>query len=159
MERVITIKGRVGRYNVPSFTFTENEKLLLRFNITEHRVGKYKAVISCGKEKKKLTLKKDTCVEILPEFIQKGEYQPICVSLEFRHAQTDKLLIPSNPKEGGFFIEPLVVEQVNEDLTAQGWLTAIEMQLEALQARLRIAENKLKQYEDEGVPLLISQEE
>jgi hypothetical protein len=97
-------------------------------------------------------------VEVLPEFIQKGEFSPISVLLEFRNSQGDKIIIPNDPAKGGFFVEPLHIEKVGESATAIGWMTKIENEMSALLRRCIMLEDKLSTFEDEGVPLLVEDE-
>jgi hypothetical protein len=159
MERIITVKGTVGRYDIPSFTYADNETLTLRLNILESKAGLYVAVVTCGEQKKKVYLKEDTKIKIPPDFIKKGGFKPIVVLLEYRTKQGDIVIIPNNPDDGGFFIEPLVIEQVDENFTAQGWLSKMEAEMTKYLQRLTVVENKLAQFEDEGVPLLAENEE
>jgi hypothetical protein len=158
MERIINIKGKIGRYDVPSFAYADNEPLILRLNIHENRVGRYIVVVTCGTQKKTVYLGKDMTVEVLPEFIQKGEFSPISVLLEFRNSQGDKIIIPNDPAKGGFFVEPLHIEKVGESATAIGWMTKIENEMSALLRRCIMLEDKLSTFEDEGVPLLVEDE-
>ncbi len=159
MIRTIKVKGRTGRFDSPSFLWTENETLTIEFEIAESRVGRYVAVVTCGTQKKTVYLSNDTTVDISPEFIQEGEFNPVSVLLEFRNKQGDRVIIPNDPAKGGFFIEPLYIERVTENTTAIGWLTKIETALAELRARQDETEKKLQQFEDEGVPLLAENEE
>ena len=54
MKRTITLTGRTGRLDVPSFTLAENETLTVTFNIVnEIRVGRYIVVVRHGSALKK----------------------------------------------------------------------------------------------------------
>ena len=158
MQRVIKLRGRTGRFTTPSFLYTDNEPLVLKFDIAEHRNGKYVAKICCGTQEKTRHLEKDMLVEIPPAFIKAGEFNPIHVYLDYRTKELDKVLIPNDPAKGGFFIEPLYVEKVNGNTTFQAWASKIEDELKVLKEALATATEKIKQFEDEGVPLVAENE-
>ena len=158
MIKTIKLKGLTGRFTAPSFLWTENEPLTIKFDINEHRVGRYVCVVNCGEQKKTVYLGKDLSVDISPDFIKDGGFNPIYVLLEFRNAYGDKVIIPNNPARGGFFIEPLYVERVTENTTFQAWASKLEAQLEALHNRFVELSEKVKNFEDEGVPLLAEEE-
>ena len=145
MERTIEIKGRTGRFDVPSFLWTENENLLLRFKVTETRVGRFYAVISCGKQKKSVSLGKSMSVEISPEFIRDGGYQPVEVSLEFRN-QTGTAVITK------YDIEPLYIEQLDEGTCMVAWMQAIEKKIAAITKEQELQGSVL-----DGIPAAIEQ--
>ena len=159
MERIINVKGKVGRYDVPSFTYADNKTLKIRLKMAEKRVGKYYAIISCGEEKKTVCLGKEMTIEVSPEFIKKGNYNPICILLDFRNATGDKVIICNDPAKEGFFIEPLCIERVTENVTAIGWLSKIEKEIFALKEEQKSMSEKLSKYEDEGVPLLCEKDD
>lgn len=154
MERIITIDGRLGRYDVPSFTYADNEPLTLRFKFKDLRGGRYRCAVVCGDEKKVDYLGEDNRIEIPPEFIRNGGYNPVFVYLELRHPQSNAVIISSKQEEGGFFVEPLEIEQLDTNLTAKGWMSKVEGELEALLRRCVMLEDKVAMFEDEGVPLL-----
>lgn len=154
MERIITINGRLGRYDVPSFTYADNEPLTLRFKFKDLRGGRYRCAVVCGGEKKVEYLGEDNRIEIPPEFIRNGGYNPVFVLLELRHQQSNAVIIPSKQEDGGFFIEPLVIEQLDTKLTAKGWMSKIESEITALLRRCVLMEDKLATFDEEGVPLL-----
>jgi hypothetical protein len=93
-------------------------------------------------------------VEVLPDFIKAGEFNPIYVHLEFRTQYGDKVVIPNDPAKGGFFIEPLYIERVSGNTTFQAWATKIEEEVKVLKDELFAVKEKLKEFEDEGVPLV-----
>lgn len=158
MIRMIHIKGLTGRFDVPSFLWTENESLTLKFDVVEKRVGRYVAVVICGEQKKTVYLGRDMSVELSPEFIQKGDYQPLTILLELRPLKGLRALIGNNPSNGGFCIEPLKIERVDENTCAVAWMQKLEGDFEAFGKRLKTVEDKLKEFEDEGVPLLAENE-
>lgn len=158
MTRTIHIKGLTGRFDVPSFLWTENETLTLKFDVAEKRIGRYIVVVICGEQRKTVYLGRDMSAELSPEFIQKGEYQPLTILLEFRPPKWTRAMIGNDPSNGGFCIEPLKIERVNENTCAVAWMQKLEGDFEALSKRLKTVEDKLKEFEDEGVPLLVENE-
>ena len=136
MNRKLTIKGTTGRYDVPSFVWSENETLSITFDIRETRVGRFYAVIRCGRRIMELSLAKHQTVDIPAEFIKAGEFEPLNISLEFLNASGTAVIVPSNPKRGGYFIEPLYFRRVEETTTAIAWLQDVESKLAATNARI-----------------------
>ena len=154
MKRIINFRGRMGRYDIPSFLFTENETLEIQFNIQTYTLGKYIAILTCGKRKQAFSLGQDMTVTIPPEFIKRGDFAPLSILLELRTMAGDKVIIPSDPAQGGFFIEPLYIEKAEGNTTAIAWCQALERRFAGLEQRVQGTEDKLKEFEDEGVPLL-----
>ena len=150
MKRTINFRGRMGRYDVPSFTFTENEQLEIFFNIQGFTLGKYIAVLTCGKRKQAFALDKDMTVMVPPEFIKRGDFNPLSVLLELRTKAGDKVIIPSDPAQGGYHIEPLYIDKVEGNTTAIAWCQELDQ-------RLKRVEDKLKEFEDKGVPLVFEE--
>lgn len=147
MKRTINFRGRMGRYDVPSFPFTENEPLELVFNIQTYTLSKYIAILTCGKRKQAFVLGEDMTVSVPPEFIKRGDFNPLAVLLELRTMAGDKIITPSDPAQGGYHIEPLYIEKLCGNTTAVAWCQELE-------ARITHVESKLKEFEDKGVPLV-----
>lgn len=158
MERIITLKGRMGRYDVPSFLYADNDELVIRFVTQNCTIGKYIAVVSCGKLKQALYLDKEMKIRIDCDFIKRGNFQPLCISLELRTMQGDKIIIPADPTQGGYLIEPLYIERANNNTIAIAWLQKVEARLNEYYEMLTAFGEKLSQFEDEGVPLIAEQE-
>lgn len=134
MLRIINIKGRTGRFDIPSFPLTDNEELTVKFNISENRFGRYIVIVQHGKLEKKFMLNpKEMTVTLTPDWIKDGGLEPIYFLLEFRNASADKVVISNDPKKAGFFIEPLYITRVEGNTTAQAWLTKIESAIAELQ--------------------------
>lgn len=157
MNRKLTIKGTTGRYDVPSFVWSENENLSITFDIHETRVGRFYAVIRCGKRIMELSLAKYQTVEIPAEFIKAGEFEPLNISLEFLNASGNAVIVPSDPKRGGYFIEPLYFRRVEESTTAIAWLQNIESKIAEINAKLEETNKSVAECKAEldGVPALI----
>lgn len=130
MLRIINIKGRTGRFEIPSFPLTDNEELTVKFNISENRFGRYIVIVQHGKLEKKFMLNpKEMTVTLTPDWIKDGGLEPIYFLLEFRNASADKVVISNDPKKAGFFIEPLYITRVEGNTTGVAWLNKIEAEL------------------------------
>ena len=136
MNRKLTIKGTTGRYDVPSFVWSENGKLSITYDIHETRVGRFYAVIRCGQRIMELSLAKHQTVEIPAEFIKAGEFEPLNISLEFLNASGTAVIVPSDPKRGGYFIEPLYFRRIEETTTAIAWLQEVESKITAVEEKI-----------------------
>lgn len=154
MKRTINFRGRMGWYDIPSFLFTENETLEIVFNIQKYTLGRYIAILTCGKRKQAFSLNEDMTVTIPPEFIKRGDFNPLSILLELRTTALDKVIIPSDPAQGGFQIEPLYIEKAEGNTTAIAWCQDLERRFTELEHRVQANEDKLNEFEDDGVPLI-----
>lgn len=159
MNRKLTIIGTTGRFDVPSFVWTENENLSITFDILETRAGRFYAVIRCGNRIKEISLAKYQTVEIPAEFIQKGGFEPLNISLEFRNASGTAVIIPSDPKRGGYFIEPLYFKRAEDCTVAISWLQDVERKIADTNARIDETNEKVlaQQTKLDGVPAQIKE--
>lgn len=154
MLRVLKFKGLTGRYSTSSFIFAENEPLTIRFEFAEKRYGKYIATVACGSQKKTVMLDRNMEINVTPDFIADGGFEPVFVSLSFLNGVGDKVIIGNDPAKGGFFVEPLCIIKTDENTTGEAWLSKVEAIIAELTARVEAAERKLKQYEDNGLPVV-----
>ena len=150
MKRTINFRGRMGRYDVPSFLFTENDSLEIVFNVQTYTLGKYIAILTCGKRKQAFALGEDMTVTVPPEFIKRGDFNPLSILLELRTVAGDKIIIPSDPAQGGYHIEPLYIEKVEGNTTAIAWCQELE-------ERIKHVEDKLTEFDNKGVPLVFEE--
>lgn len=159
MNRKLTIKGTTGRYDVPSFVWSENEKLSITFDIRETRVGRFYAVICCGKRVMEISLAKYQTVEIPAEFIKNGGFEPLNISLEFWNASGTAVIVPSDPKRGGYFIEPLYFKRAEDCTVAISWLQDVERKIADTNARIDETNEKVlaQQTQLDGVPAQIKE--
>lgn len=132
MYRILKIRGLTGRYSIPSAPFVENENLTIRFEFNESRHGRYLAVIRCGSKERAIFLPKTLEVDIEPDFIRTGGYEPLEILLEFRSPAADRVIIGNDPKKNGFLIEPLYITRVETNTSAVGWLSKIEQAINKL---------------------------
>ena len=158
MKRIINFRGRMGRYDVPSFLFTENEPLEIKFDLQVNTLGKYIAILTCGKRKQAFVLDEDKTVIIPPEFIKRGDFAPLSILLELRTMLGDKIIIPSDPAQGGFCIEPLYIEKVGINTTATAWCQELAYRCDVLENKMLYLEEKIKEFEDKGVPIIFEEE-
>ena len=168
MIRTISITGRRGRYDLPTFLLTENEVLTLKFTGVDTRLGRYVATVRHGAETKTVYLSNAMTVDLTPEWLAKNAEKPLEVFLELRDSAGTRVLISSAKSatdQHGFYIEPLKLERVDDGWSMVAWLQRMENELVKLEkrfdgelkkalGRIEKAEKKLSQYEDQGVPLL-----
>lgn len=162
MIRTITIRGRTGRYDVPSFVLTQNEPLKIIFAAEELTSGVYRARISHGNAPKiNVSLAVEKSVILPPEWLAKGNTEPIQVVLQ--------LLDPAQAKviKNDFYIEPLVVVsdgaggyEATAEMTAQSArILALERVVAAYGAKLESFEKQLKDYIDNGAEIFLPEGE
>ena len=138
MLRTINLKGRTGRFDVQSFPWTENENLIVKFNVNENRFGRYIVVVKCGNMQKTVMLNaKEMTVTVEADFIKNGNYDPVYFLLEFRNPIGDKVIIPNDPKKNGFFIEPLYITRVEGNTTGMAWLQKVETAIAEINEKLK----------------------
>ena len=156
MERVITIKGRTGRYNASSFVWTENEHLTIRFDVKSSVDGKYVISAKHGASEKTIVLPDDKTVEFTPEWLKNGGENPLEIIIEFRTPDLANVIIPSadrNRRNGGFLIEPLSIERIDKQFTAVGYFEIIEDMLSKVNSRIDEINARFARFEEVGVPL------
>ena len=156
MKITIKIQGRTGRFDTPSFLLTENESLTLCFDIKETRTGRYVVMVKHGEQKKTVYLTKDKMVDISAEWLNKGGAVPLEIFLELRDGTGTRPIIPSaksKTDKEGFFIEPLKIEEMPEGWSACGWLQSLERSFGELNEKLEGISERVKSFEDDGVPL------
>jgi hypothetical protein len=144
MKRILKFEGKTARWDVPSFLWTENEPLTIEFDIVEQRAGTHYASIRCGNRLNEVSLATSKMVEVPAQFIKDGDYSPLQISLEFRSDKGGAVIVPADPKRGGYFIEPLAIERVEESTTAIAMLQALEAQFKAKTEKLAEDINTLR---------------
>lgn len=146
MTRVLTIKGRTGLFDIPSFLLSENESLKIKIVTDELRLGNFRLCVKHGKHEKVYSLKGKDEIELHPVWLNTSKE-----NLEFS-------LVFLNPTEtevikSDYQIEPLKVESVQGNFAYTAMLQEIIEKQEALDERLLEAEEKIRSFEDNGVPL------
>ncbi len=147
MTRALKIKGRTGLFDVPSFLVSENESLTIKLNFAEERrLGRYRLIVRHGEYKKTFSFKKPDPIELSPEWL-KSSAENVEFSLVLLNENETAVI------KDDYQIEPLKLETVNGNFT----FTAILQELVSKQGeqdqKLLGLEERLKQFEDEGVPL------
>lgn len=155
MTRTITVNGRTGRFDVPSFTLAENEALTVTFNIVnEIRAGRYYVVVRHGTAPKKaFVLSADKSIELSAEWLNAGGTELVEFALELRNP-AGTLTIKND-----YVIEPLIVTSVAGKWTATAYLQKLETELEELKGTVSILSdgyNKLQEIVS-GLPAAIEE--
>jgi hypothetical protein len=160
MKRTITVKGREGRLDEPSFLLTENEDLTLVFAFPDEiRTGRYIAVVRHGDAAKaSFTLGADKSVKLSAEWLKKGGTENVEISLCYTN-QAGTVVIKDD-----FLIEPLKVETVGGNFAFTPIITQLQSELaelkslylEELEAKRALLE-KLKDYVDNGAELAVDE--
>ena len=162
MIRTITIRGRTGRYDVPSFVLTQNEPLKICFVAEELTSGVYRAVITHGNAPKiDVSLAVEKSVTLSPEWLLKGNTEPVKVVLQLLDPAQSKVI------KNDFYIEPLTVVSdgaggydATAEMTAQAArILALERIVAVYGAKLEAAEKQLKDYIDNGAEMFLPEEE
>lgn len=154
MKATININGLVGGWDLPEYKVSDNEDLTVAFKgLHMSHLYRYLATFKLGAAKSTITLDKDLTATVNSDFLN-TQGDVLEVFLEARSAKTDRLLISSNPQGDGFFIEPLKILRFDETLTAVGMLGEINKKMAALDSRLLAAEQRLREYNEQGVPLV-----
>lgn len=128
MTRTITVTGRTGRMDVPSFTLAENEALTVTFNIVnEIRAGRYYVVVRHGTAPKKtFVLSADKSIELSAGWLNAGGAESVEFALELRNP-AGTLTIKND-----YTIEPLIIRAATGEWTATAYLQKLEAELEEL---------------------------
>lgn len=148
MERKITIKGRTGIFDFPSFLLSENESLKIKLDLTdEFRVGRFRFVVRHGEQKKTFTLAKDEPIELLPEWLkQSGENLEF--SLVFLNETATAVL------KDDYEIEPLKMETIDGNFAFTAQVQEFIAKQKQQDERLAALEKRVEEYETNGVELV-----
>lgn len=158
MIRTITIRGRTGRYDVPSFVLTQNEPLKIIFVAEELTSGVYRAVITHGNAPKiDVSLAVEKSVTLSPEWLLKGNTEPVQVTVQLLDPAQSKVI------KNDFYIEPLTVvsdgaggyEATAEMTSLSARILALERVVAAYGAKLEAFEKQLKDYIDNGAEIFL----
>lgn len=147
MTRVLKIKGRTGLFDTPSFLVSENEELNIKVEIVgEIRIGKYRLSVKHGKEQKQFSLSKSDKITLTPEFL-KNNAENLEFSLLFLNTTETEVI------KNDYQIEPLKLENANGNFEFTAIMQEFERKQKELEQRLLVAEELIKSYENDGVPL------
>lgn len=154
MERIVTIEGRMGLFDSPSFIFSENENLQIKFDLKDEiRVGRFRVVVRHGERKMVFTLSKNEPIVLPAEFLKQSK-ENVEFSLVFLNATATAVL------KDDYNVEPLKVETVEGNFVFTAQLQAYEQRQVAFEERLNgfmeqleTFKNKLQEFEGGGVSL------
>ena len=149
MTRILTIDGRTGLFDSPSFLLSENESLKIKLHFKDEILtGRFRLVVKQGEFKKTFSLSKNEEIELLPAWLTKGG-ESLEFSLVFLNA-TETAVIKDD-----YQIEPLKLETVNGNFVFSALVQNIIAEQKRQAEILSEMQEKLNQYEDEGVPVVL----
>ena len=150
MTRRLTIKGRTGLFNIPSFLLSENDDLTIHIEMQgEVRVGKYRIVVKQGKKKKVFTLKQNNEITLSAEWLN---LEDSTENLEFSLVLLD--LDETKVIKDDYNIEPLKVERISGNFAFTAKVQAFEERQAAFEKMLAEFGERISKFEDEGVSLI-----
>ena len=146
MRRVLTIKGRTGLFDIPSFALAKNEDLIISVEIPdEPRIGSFRLIVAHdGKEEAYLI---DGDMTIPNDWINKEEGD-LYFSLVFLNSTQTKII------KDDYKIEPLKYEHIHGNFAFSAQVQKIQACLDEIRTRLTGVETRVGKLTDEGVPLL-----
>jgi hypothetical protein len=158
MLRTVKFTGRTGRFDVPSFLWTENDNLEIKLDLQTCKQGVFLAVVKYGKSTFTKKLHEDKTIILTPDMLKENVGGPLEILLELRTIDATRIIVPSGRENGGYFIEPLLIEYVDTTFTAVGWLTRIEngmqkmaLQIEELQETVDGMYKNIEQAKNEAI--------
>lgn len=152
MERVLTIKGRTGLFDVPSFILCENENLRIKFNLKDEiRVGRFRVVVRHGEQKQVFTLAKSEAIELTSEWLKRS-LENVDFSLVFLNATETAVL------KDDYQIEPLKIETLDGNFTFSGLVQELMERQEAQERALSLLTKRVEEYETNGIELAFENE-
>ena len=158
MIRTVNFTGRTGRFDVPSFLWTENENLTIKFDVKRYIQGVFVCVVKPGNAQREFKLEDDMTITLYPDWLKENGTAPLEILLELRTLDLSRVIIPNGRENGGYFIEPLLIEHVDDTFTAVGWLTKIEsgmeemaLQIEELQSIVERVPEQIEEAKREAI--------
>ena len=152
MIRTITIKGRTGLFDVPSFLLSENDDLKIKFDFKDElRVGRFRVVVRHGEEKQVFTLAKTEPIELRAEWL-KNSPENVEFSLVLLNA-TETAVIKDD-----YQIEPLKLETVDGNFTFSGLVQKLVERQDAQERALSLLAKRVEEYETNGIELAFEDE-
>lgn len=147
MKRILKLKGRTGLFDTPSFLLSANEELIIKCDFADEiRVGKFRLIVKHGEKKKTFSLSKSDCVVLSPDWLNEN-----AENLEFS-------LVLLNTVENAvikddYQIEPLKIETVNGNFSYTAVLQEIIRRQDEQDKKMQELEERLNEYDDNGVPV------
>ncbi len=128
MKRTITLTGRTGRFDVPSFLLTGNDDLKIVFSFdVQISIGRYVVIVRHGNAPKQtFSLSADKSVNLSAEWLNAGGTEPVEFSLAlYNAAGTLKI-------KDDYLIEPLIITALQGNWTATAALQRMEAEIAKL---------------------------
>ena len=150
MERILTIKGSVGKFDVPHFLSADNEGVTVTLSTPEEtRIGVYRLVIRHGNaEILNKSIRSGQTVYLSPEWIKSGGNENVEFSL-ILVSQDGARIIKDNYK-----IEPLKIESVNGNFAFCALVQSLADGQKRLEERFSALEKRVEEYETNGIELI-----
>lgn len=153
MKRILTISGEVGAFDVPTFSTTENDHLTIKVNVKEKFLGYY--LLKVRREQgnaKELTFGfkagTEKAIDLPLDWLKDG-YGAIDFSLVLRDS-LNTITYKDNYKIPSLRYKETPQGNYNYSDTVH----TLTYKVEELLQRVKILETKLKEFENEGVPLV-----
>lgn len=149
MKRILTIKGRMGRFDEPSFLLAENEPLCVLFYFPEEiRIGNYLVVARHGNASKKtFTLGEDKLVKLSADWLQQGGTENVEFSLCLTNQKGTRIV------KDDYMIEPLKIQNVDGNFIATATIFEMEKRQAVLEEKVLALEERVAEYENGGTEL------
>lgn len=150
MERILTIKGSVGKFDVPYFAASDNEGVTVTLSTPEEtRIGVYRLVIKHGNaEILNKSIRSGQSIHLTSEWLKSGKNENIEFSL-ILVSQDGARVIKDNYK-----IEPLKIESVDGNFSFCSWVEAMAKRCEELDKRFLELKKRVEEYEKNGIELI-----
>ena len=148
MERIITIKDRVGMFDIPTFYVSENEDLLIKVKREDKKPLKnYRMLVKHGKLTKAFTLFNEGAIELKADWICRND-EPI----EFDLIRMDEAGIKLVSGEG-IEIEPLLLKKLQGKFEYSSAVQKLIKWQDEHGKQLEVLEKRFASYECNGTIL------
>lgn len=158
MIKEIKFIGRTGLFENPSFLIADNEDLTLKLNLPNIRDGKFVLKLKHGENEKTFVLSAEKTCDVSAEWLKKTGAKPLELFLELRDETGTKIITRSaktRTDRGGYFIEPLKIEEVEDGWSASAFLQLIENEIKNLKQTCQNLDDRISSFEENGIPLII----
>ena len=147
MIRTLTIKGRQGRFDEPTFILSENQSLKISVVAKdEPTLNKFKLTVRHGNMQKTFTLSKDMVAVLSPEWLNANTE-----NLEFSLAFLD--MKESIVLKDDYEIEPLKIQNIDGNFTFSAEVQRLSAWQEQHGKDLEELMTRFDRYESNGVNL------
>jgi hypothetical protein len=140
----IIFNGAEGRFDIPAFIVTDNECLNISFALPKRQNCVYLAIISNGKESKRVTMATNYTVSLPPEWLKRCNGY-ITIDLDLR--DRSRSVVYQKYK-----IEPLAVTVGDNQVEATAYLQDLEMRVQVCEMKIMALEAFVR-----SVPMLLEE--